>query len=405
MNKKNTLKKRTYKSKKRCHKNMTKKSIHKKKKNIKKMFGGMFGASSNSSKSDKYWMKDPGVRRLWEYNTLMKPPTLAPPTLAPPTLAPPTLDPPPLPLRLYTKPHISFGSAFPPTMNMRCFTGDSAMSNMKVEEDYTSELPIEIIEESIKRNIFGKGIPDTINSRQLKGHFFHGIKQRVITLMQILEINGIGSQNYISRSGVITPGIMSTYRDNEKEWISFGIMHHSPSMNTYCVNSIFFVNKRPEKAMELNEGKNIGISSHMYFEYYLNNFLSLDGLILCIDSTLADKNISELKSPFDEHRYWFPGGKIEIIKKILTFFNSEFLKLSKDQLIASEADLDMLANNEEEFKRFYISNLLRLVNYIRHHLTPSDKSEITEITIFDFISLLLRYYEKDIQILKVIFER
>jgi hypothetical protein len=391
MNKKNTLKKRTYKSKKRYHKNMTKKSIHKKKKNIKKMFGGMFSASSNSSKSDNYWRNDSDVRRLWEYNTLMKPPTLAPPRLDPP-LAP-----------IYTMPYNPFGREFPPTMNMQCATGHLAMINMEAR-DWTSELPIQIIQESIKRNIFGEGIPDTINSQQLIGHFFHGIKQRVITLMQILEINGIGSQNYISRRRVITPGIMTNYRDNEKEWISFGIMHHTPSMTTYCVDSIFFVNKRPEEALELKDGRSIRISSHMYGEYYLNNFLSLDGLILCIDSKLADKNISELKSPFVEHRFWRTHGKIEIIKKILTFFNSEFLKLSKDQLIVSEADLAMLATNEEEFKRFYISNLLRLVNYIRHHLTPSDKSEITEITIFDFISLLLRYYKKDIQILKVIFE-
>ena len=60
-------------------------------------------------------------------------------------------------------------------------------------------------------------------------------------------------------------------------------------------------------------------------------------------------------------------------------------------------------SREEEFKRFYIDNLLKLVNYIRQHLNPSDKSEITEITIYDFISLLLRYYNKDIQILKVVF--
>jgi hypothetical protein len=332
MIKKKTLKKRTYTSKKRYHKNITKRSIHKKKKNIKKMFGGMFSA------------RDLALMRIGR--------------------------------------------------------GHEVSGEWK----YTSELPRQIIEEAVEINIFQSGIiPDTINSIDLKGHFFHGIKQRVITLMQILETNGIGSQHYLSEKGKIFPGILSTYNEHEKKWISFGIMHHTPAMETYCVNSIFFVNKNSRKALELQEGKKIGITSHMFHEYYLNDFLSLDELILCIDSRLAVKNISELDTPFTEQPYWFPGGKIEIIRKILQFFSSEFSKLSRPAPTLSEDQLTALGDDNDDFKRFYIENLLRLVNYIRHHLNPSDKSEITEITIYDFISLLLRYYKKDIKILKVVF--
>ena len=201
-------------------------------------------------------------------------------------------------------------------------------------------------------------------------------------------------------------------------------MHCTPAMNTYCVNSIFFVNKDSRKALELNEGKKIGIHSHMFHEYYLETFLSLDELILCIDSNLAVKNISELESPFTEHTYWDPNKKKEVIRNILHFFRSEFIKLSSTmptlpasgsgpgyddaRLMALYSKPDLLSFvddfSDEEFKRFYIGNLLKLVNYIRHHLNPSDRSEITEITIYDFISLLLRYYNKDIQILKVVFE-
>jgi hypothetical protein len=196
-------------------------------------------------------------------------------------------------------------------------------------------------------------------------------------------------------------------------------------MNTYCANSIFFVNKDSRKALELKEGKNIGISSHMSREYYLENFLSLDELILCIDSNLADKNISELESPFTEHQYWDHNDKKKVIINILNFFMSEFSKLSRSTVptlpssssgpgynarlmrLYSNPGLsfaDELSIDNEEFKRLYIDNLLKLANYIRHHLNPSDQSEITEITIYDFISLLLRYYNKDIQILKVDFQ-
>jgi len=236
--------------------------------------------------------------------------------------------------------------------------------------------------------------------------------------MQILESNGIGSQHYLLETGKIIPGILSLYNYNERNWISFGIMHYTPAMNTYCANSIFFVNKDSRKALELMEGKHIGISSHMCREYYLENFLSLDELILCIDSNLANKNISELEAPFTEHQYCEVNKKKEIIRNILRFFELQFRNLSRPvptlpdsssgpeldaRMEPSSTKVDELSINDEEFKRFYIVNLLKLANHIRHHLNPSDKSEITEITIYDFISLLLRYYRKDIQILKVVF--
>lgn len=148
MIKKNTLKKRTYTGKKRYHKNITKRSIHKKKKNIKKMFGGMLSA------------RDLALMRIGARSEVAA------------TSGP-----------------------------------DWAM---------TSDLPKQIIQDSIKKNIFQSGFPDTINSRELMGRFFHGIKQRVITLMQILETNGIGSQHYLSEKGKIIPGILSPYRDFEK---------------------------------------------------------------------------------------------------------------------------------------------------------------------------------------------
>lgn len=363
MIKKNTLKKRTYTSKKRYHKNITKRSIHKKKKNIKKMFGGMLSARDLALM--KIGARDEVAARIWADE-----------------VAP------------------SYGYGW----------------------TITSDLPKQIIHDSIKRNIFQSGFPDTINSLELTGRFFHGIKQRVITLMQILETNGIGSQHYLSEKGIIIPGILSSYKDFEKKWISFGIMHYTPTMNTYCENSIFFVNKDSRKALELKEGKMIGIQSHMIHEYYLETFLSLDELILCIDSRLAVKNISELESPFTEHKHWDPNKKKEVIRNILQFFRSEFSKLSSSMptlpasssgpgydarlmKLYSKPSLSFVDDfsSEEEFKRSYIGNLLKLVNYIRHHLNPSDKSEITEITIYDFISLLLRYYNKDIQILKVDF--
>ena len=118
------------------------------------------------------------------------------------------------------------------------------------ESDYSTPLPLEIIHDAIRSNILEHVIPKEINSLQLRGYFFHGIKQRVITLLQILQTNGIGSQNYISSQGLV-PGIKSPYLEHEKNWISFGIMHHTPNMSTYCHNSIFFINRNPSKAFQL----------------------------------------------------------------------------------------------------------------------------------------------------------
>jgi hypothetical protein len=267
-------------------------------------------------------------------------------------------------------------------------------------------LPLEIIHDAIHLNIFEHGIPLEIDSLQLIGYFFHGIKQRVITLMQILQSDGIGSQNYISSKGLIVPGIKSFYETNEKNWISFGIMHHTLNMSTYCYNSIFFINKNPSKALELKEGRQIGIKSHMAHEYYLNNFLSLEHLILCIDSRLADKKILELESPFVEHKYFTEEKKLEIIENIQRFFVIKFRKLSREPEII--LDLRPLVSDEKKFEEFYIKNLLTLVKYIRASLESFAENEelnIYNITIYEFIILLIKYYKKDIKILKVIFEK
>ena len=270
--------------------------------------------------------------------------------------------------------------------------------------DYTTPLPINIIQEAIDRNTFSEGIPRKINSDQLRGHFFHGIKQRVITLMQILESNGIGSQNYISSQNLIVPGIKSSYLKIEKNWISFGIMHHAPNMSTYCHNSIFFINKYPSKALKLKSGRDIGIKSHMVNEYYLYDFINLENLILCIDTELANKKISELETPFVEHKYFTEDKKLEIIVNIQRFFVLEFQKLSRKIEIIS--DLSSLVSDEQIFKQFYIKNLLTLVKYIKVYLELAPESEdleIYNITIYEFLFLFTKYYEKDITILKVNF--
>ena len=272
------------------------------------------------------------------------------------------------------------------------------------ESDYSTPLPLGIINDAIGSNIFEHVIPKEINSLQLRGYFFHGIKQRVITLMQILESNGIGSQNYISSQNLIVPGIKSLYLEIEKNWISFGIMHHTPNMSTYCHNSIFFINRNPSKALELRSGREIGIKSHMYNEYYLYDLLSLEHLILCIDSKLADKKISELQSPFVEHKYFTENKKLEIIRNIQRFFVTEFRKLSRESEII--LDLSSLVSDEQIFKQFYIKNLLTLVKYIKVYLELAQESEdleIYNITIYEFLFLFTKYYEKDITILKVNF--
>jgi hypothetical protein len=273
-----------------------------------------------------------------------------------------------------------------------------------IKSDYSTPLPLEIIQDAIRLNIFEHGIPLEIDSLQLRGYFFHGIKQRVITLMQILQSDEIGSQNYKSSKGLIVPGIKSFYETNEKNYISFGIMYHTLNMSTYCYNSIFFINKNPSKALELREGRQIGIKSHMAHEYYLKNFLSLEHLILCIDSRLAEKKISELQSPFVEHKYFTEDKKLEIIGNIQSFFVKEFCKLSREPEII--LDLRPLVSDEKIFKDFYIKNLLTLVKYMKASLNSILTGEdliIYDITIEQFIKLLRRYYKKDIKILKVIF--
>jgi len=276
---------------------------------------------------------------------------------------------------------------------------------LKEESDYSTPMPYEIIQYAISLNIFADGIPSEIDSLKLKGHFFHGIKQRVITLMQILQSNGIGSQNYISDHSLIVPGIKSRYREHEKNWISFGFMHHTPNMSTYCHNSIFFINKNPNKALELKSGREIGIKSHMSDEYYFKDFISLENLILCIDFELANKKISELESPFVEHKYFTKEDKKNIIRLINNFFKVELGKLSIKQSDLNDDDLERLISNDEIFKQFYINNLLTLVKNIKVSLGSFNFEDLQsyDITIDQFIKLLGRYYKKDIEILKVIF--
>jgi hypothetical protein len=229
--------------------------------------------------------------------------------------------------------------------------------------DYSTEIPFNLINSA--KNIFLENYQE-YNISELKGFLIHGIQKKIQVLMGILKHNKIFSQRNLPNNKISQLTIYNDYKQESR--ISTSVIGIGCTYKVYGQKGISFISNKLQVYKS---------HSHFPFEWFINEYISLDDLIITIDKDFALQDISSLVC--DDILNKYRTNNEEIRDEIIKFLQEE------SELLATE-----IIDTNDKFHKYYHDCLKYIINPVEYKIN---------YTIKDLVISLINKYESPIKLI------
>lgn len=255
--------------------------------------------------------------------------------------------------------------------------------------DWSTPIKYDLQNEAHKKTLLNM---NTYTLEDLKGFYTHGIKTKLQVLMNIIKSGNILSQNSINKKNTISQH--SGYNSSEKDRISFSMFGDGKISEIYGKGGITLISNSiyPYRA-----------HSHMPYEWFCNDKVPIENLIIAIDKEFASVHIAHL-NPEEIFQWKGRTNNYHIMVNIIKFLQKESGILMMRSLyengfngtssISSTSSMDEDEEDIDDIDEISVEEFNEYYKMVLEHIIEND-GNLFDNTVVNLVIALLRKYKLD----------
>lgn len=251
--------------------------------------------------------------------------------------------------------------------------------------DWSTPIKYDLQNEAHNKILFNMG---TYTLENLKGFYTHGINTKLQVLMNIIKNGHILSQNSINKKNTISQH--SGYSSSKKDRISFSMFGDGKISEIYGKGGITLISNSiyPYRA-----------HSHMPYEWFCNDKVSMEELTIAIDKEFASTHIAHL-NPEEIFHWEGRSNNYHIMVNIIKFLQKEsgipiMQSLYGDSITGMSSNSSMDEDEDiEDMDEISVGEFNEYYKLVLETIIEND-GDLFENTVINFVIALLRKYKLD----------